>query len=192
MHINLINHIRKYVPLEDDDINSINDHFKHKTLKNKDYLLQSGQICKSFYFVDKGCLRMFFYNSKGIEQTVQFAIEDWWITDYFSLFDQTKSEYNIQATENSGILCIDYNDYNNLLREAPVLESYFRIMAQRALASSQWRLRLIFELSKEEMYLQFSSSFPQFVQRVPQYMLASYLGLTPEYLSEIRKRISQA
>jgi hypothetical protein len=132
---------------------------------------------------------MFFNTGKGTEQTVQFAIENWWITDYFSFFDGVKSPYSIQAIGATDVLIISITGYSRLLNEAPSLERYFRIMAQRAMAASQFRLKLIFELSKKDMFLHFNSLFPEFVQRVPQYMLASFLGLTPEYLSEIRKKI---
>lgn len=188
MHSNLIRHINRYISLEDNDVDVINKYFKSQLLKNKDMLLFEGQICKSYYFVDTGCLRMYFNNNKGIEQITQFALENWWITDYFSFIDQKPAEYNIQAIEKTRISSIDYLSYNKLLNEVPVLESYFRIIAQRGLAASQTRMKLIFDLSKEDMYLHFSKSFPEFIRRIPQYMLASFLGITPEYLSEIRKR----
>lgn len=188
MHSNLIQHISRYIQLEQSDVDAINTYFRSQVFKNKDMLLYEGQICRSYYFVDTGCLRMYFNNDKGSEQITQFALENWWITDYFSFIDQKPAEYNIQAIEKTKISYIDYLSYNKLLDEAPVLNRYFRIIAQRALAASQTRMRLIFELSKEDMYLHFSKSFPQFIQRIPQYMLASFLGITPEYLSEIRKR----
>lgn len=188
MYTNLIHHIGQYVELDEGTVGSICDSFEPLSLKNKDYLVREGEVCKQYYFVVKGGLRMFFYTDKGAEQIIQFAIENWWMTDYFSFLDQTSSEYTIQAFENSVVLAIDRQVYDKLLGQAPVLERYFRTMAQRALAASQSRLRLMFNLSKEDMYLHFCSSFPQFTQRIPQYMLASFLGLTPEYLSELRKK----
>lgn len=131
---------------------------------------------------------MFYNNDKGFEQIIQFAIEGWWLTDYFSIDSQQASEYNTQAIEASEILSIDKASFDKLTEKAPLLERYFRVMAQRGLAASQFRLKQIFSLSKEEMYLHFNSLFPYFIQRVPQYMLASYLGITPEYLSEIKKK----
>lgn len=190
MFPNLINHIRNYIPLEEDDIQIIYKYFKRLDLKNKEYLLEEGQVCKSYFFIEKGCTRMFFYTDKGAEQITQFALENWWITDYFSFADQKASEYNIQAIEKSEVLAIDYQSFEKLLTELPIMERYFRIIMQRGLAASQLRFRLNYNLSKEELYLHFSSSFPEFMQRIPQYMLASYLGLTPEYLSEIRKKKS--
>ncbi len=190
MHTALINHIERYVELDEKSIQSICEYFKPLSLKNREYLLKEGQICKGHYFVEGGCLRMFYNNDKGLEQIIQFAIEDWWLSDYFSITSQQPSEYNIQAIEASKVLFIDYLSLDKLTEEIPVLERYFRLMAQRGLAASQFRLKLIFALSKEEMFLHFNSHFPSFIQRIPQYMIASYLGITPEYLSEIRKKNS--
>lgn len=189
MYKNLIDHIEKYVRLKDTEAETVCDCFGSFSLNNKAFLLNEGEVCKSYYFTAKGCLRMFFYNDKGMEQTVQFALENWWLTDLFSFMDQIPSSYSVQAIEKSEILAVDAANYNRLQEEVPVLERYFRIMSQRALAAYQFRMKLIYSLSKEDMYRHFASSFPQFVQRIPQYMLASYLGLTPEYLSELRKKV---
>lgn len=188
MHTALISHIKNYIQLEEKDIQAICTCFTPLSVDNKEYLLREGQTCRYHYFVKKGCLRMFYNNDKGLEQIIQFAIEGWWLTDYFSIDSQQASEYNIQAIECSQILSIDKRSFAQLTDEVPMLERYFRIMAQRALAPSQFRYKLIFSLSKEEIYLYFSSLYPEFIQRVPQYMLAAYLGITPEYLSEIKKK----
>jgi CRP-like cAMP-binding protein len=140
------------------------------------------------YFVDKGCVMMYYINSKSASQIVQFAIEGWWITDYSSFINSSLSEYYIQTIEKSSIISIEFSQLESLLKEIPQLEKYFRIIAQRALAASQVRAKYLYEMSKEEFYVHFCTSFPEFVQRVPQYMIASYLGLTPEYVSEIRKK----
>lgn len=188
MHTKLINHIRKYIDLTESDKELILKYFNLIKLKKKDYLLSQGQVCRHYYFVEEGCLRMYFLRENGAEQITQFAIEDWWITDYAGLMNQYPSDYYIQAVEDSEVLSIDCLNYEKLLSEVPVLERYFRIMSQRALAASQFRLKLIFDMSKEGMYLHFKTAFPGFVQRIPQYMLASFLGLTPEYLSELRRK----
>lgn len=184
-----ISHIQKYVRLNEQEIQVVESYVHPITLKKKEFLLKEGQVCRFNYFVESGCLRMFYNNDKMLEQTMQFAIETWWMSDYFSFSRQKPSEYFIQAVEKSLVLGIDFQVQEKLFAEVPQMERYFRIMMQRALAASQLRVKLIYQLSKEEMYKHFSKSFPQFLQRVPQYMLASYLGLTPEYLSELRKRI---
>jgi CRP-like cAMP-binding protein len=131
---------------------------------------------------------MFFINDKTVEQITQFALDGWWISDFFSFTDRKPSEYCIQAIEKSEIVSIDSLLLDELLSELPQLERYFRVVMQRALAASQLRIKYMFEMTKEEFYQHFSNSFPEFVQRVPQYMVASYLGLTPEYVSELRKK----
>lgn len=151
--------------------------------------MTQGQPCRELYFVEKGCLRMYYITRKSTEQITQFAIDGWWIADYFSFMDKTTSEYYIQCIEKSKVISIDVNQLDQLLKELPQLERYFRIIMQRTVAANQHRSKLMSEMSKEEFYYHFCSSFPEFIQRVPQYMVASYLGLTPEYVSELRKKL---
>jgi CRP-like cAMP-binding protein len=188
MYSDFIDHIRKYVELDAAAVEVLNTYVKTIKLKKKEFLLKEGQICRSLYFVEKGCLRMFFVNDKMSEQITQFALENWWISDFFSFVDNKPSGYYIQAVENSDILSIDVQSYEAMLKDVPQMERYLRIIMQRALAASQLRVKYMYELSKEEFYIHFCESFPEFVQRVPQYMIASYLGLTPEYVSELRKK----
>ena len=183
-----IAHIRRYVELSEQDVETIESYVYPLELKKREFLVTEGQVCKYNYFVEKGCLRMFYINEKMTEITVQFALETWWLSDYFSFARQMPSEYSIQAVEKSLAIAIDYSEQDKLFAEVPQLERYLRIMMQRALAASQLRIKLIYQLSKEEMYRHFNASFPAFFQRVPQYMIASYLGITPEYLSELRKK----
>jgi cAMP-binding proteins - catabolite gene activator and regulatory subunit of cAMP-dependent protein kinases len=188
MYPNLIQHIRKYVELDETDVLVLIKYVKPVSLKKKEFLLKEGQVCRSLYFVEKGCLRMFFINEKTVEQITQFALDNWWMSDYFSFMDNKPSDYYIQTVEKSEVLTIDAFSFEELLRELPQMERYFRIIMQRALAASQLRVKYMYELTKEEFYLHFCTSFPEFIQRIPQYMIASYLGLTPEYVSELRKR----
>ena len=188
MYPNFINHIRKYVELDDASITRLDHCIIPLKLKRKEFLLKEGQICRSIYFVEKGCLRMYFIDNKQNEQIIQFALEHWWIADHFSFIDDKPSPYFIQTVEKSEILAINASSFETLLQELPQMERYFRIVMQRALAASQLRQKYLYEMSKEEFYQHFNSSFPEFVQRVPQYMIASYLGLTPQYVSELRKK----
>ncbi len=185
---NFLQHIKKIVPLDDEETKVLTSYIRIIDVKKKALLLEEGQICKSNYFVEKGCLRMFFINEKGTEQITHFALENWWIADYMSFSTQTKSQFFIQAIEQSEIIAIDFHRQEALFIALPKLERYFRIMLQRAYAASQMRVKFFHDYSKEESYRHFISLFPQFAQRIPQYMLASYLGLTPEYLSELRKK----
>lgn len=132
---------------------------------------------------------MFYLTEKGTEQITHFALENWWLADYMSLSTQKPSSFYIQAIEASAIVSLDYRIQEELFSKLPQLERYFRIMMQRVYAAAQMRVKYLHDFSKEENYRQFITLFPAFAQRIPQYMLASYLGLTPEYLSEIRKRM---
>ncbi|MGZ2369496.1 Crp/Fnr family transcriptional regulator [Ancylomarina sp. YFZ004] len=188
MHSTLIEHIKKFVDLDENEERILISYTKSHSFRKKENLLSNGQVCRSLYFVEKGCLRMFYINSKSTEQITQFALDGWWLTDFFSFMDNKPSEYYIQTIEPSKVISIDIQVFDNLLKELPQLERYFRIIMQKNLAASQLRTKYLYEMSKEEFYHHFSTSFPEFVQRVPQYMVASYLGLTPEYVSELRKK----
>ncbi|MNK25317.1 Cyclic nucleotide-binding domain protein [compost metagenome] len=183
------NHLEKFIKINDENFEEILSYFEVRTFAKKANLLEEGQICKSNYFVLKGILRKFFINEKGTEQTTEFAIETWWMTDNISYEHKLPSEFYIQTVEKSEILVISNDAQEKLLEKFPVMEKYFRIIYQRAYASSQNRVKYIFSLSKEAFYFSLMKKQPAFVQRVPQYLIASFLGFTPEYLSEIRKRI---
>lgn len=184
----LLNHIKKFTTLTKDEAGLIEQTFRALRVKKKTILLREGDPCRSLYFTAKGCLRMYFINNKGTEQITQFAIENWWLADQFSFERQEPAHFFIQAIEDCELLCLDHSAYDGLLQNIPALEHYFRIIYQRVHAAAQQRTRYESDYSREEMYLFFTKAFPEFVQRIPQYMLASYLGFTPEYLSEIRKK----
>jgi CRP/FNR family transcriptional regulator len=188
MQKNIIQHIRKFVDLSESDVEVFNKYIETHHLKKKDFLIHESRVCNHLYFVERGCLRMYFINKKGTEQITQFALDGWWISDYLSFMNYSPSDYYIQTIEESRIVSIDNQNLDKLLIELPVLERYFRIILQKAFAGAQLRSKLLYEMSKEEFYIHFSTSFPEFMRRVPQYMIASYLGLTPEYLSELRKK----
>lgn len=181
-------HINKFVPVNDDEMAEIFGYFKHQTVKKKENILTEGQVCKATYFVTKGILRKYFINEKGVEQTTEFAFENWWMTDTFSFISQTPTEFYIQAVENTEVLTLPRDAHDKLLDAHPAMEKYFRCVYQRAYAATQKRLKFRHEHSSEELYHFFRKSQPEFLQRVPQYLIASYLGFTPEYLSEIRKK----
>ncbi len=184
-------HLEKFIKVNDDDFSAILDYFQIINVKKKENLLVEGEICKSHFFVLTGCLRKFFVNEKGNEQTTEFAIETWWLTDNLAYEHQLPTEFYIQAVEKSELLVINYEAQKKLLERFPEMEKYFRFIYQRAFAAAQMRIKYLFSYSKEEFYHQLVKKHPEFVQRIPQYLIASFLGFTPEYLSEIRtKRIS--
>lgn len=181
-------HINKFIQLPDEDFDGILKYFNTKLVSKKENLLEEGQICRHHYFVLEGMLRKYFVNEKGTEQTTEFAIETWWITDNIAYEHGMPTEFYIQAVEKSEILYITRQNQEKLLEEFPLIERYFRFVYQRAYAAAQMRVKYLFSLSKEDFYYELVRKHPEFVQRVPQYLIASFLGFTPEYLSEIRKK----
>jgi Cyclic nucleotide-binding domain. len=170
------------------DYEALEKYFVLVSLRKKQNLLVEGKICPANYFVTQGCLRMFFVNEKGVEQTTQFALEHWWLADYTSLLSQKPSGFHIQAIEPTEVLALPYAVQEQLLQAHPYMERYFRLVHQRAHAAMQFRIKTLYGQSREENYHLFINAYPEFVQRIPQYLLASYLGFTPEYLSKLRAR----
>ena len=187
MH-SIITHIRKFVSLSDEQAEALLKFVLPLSVKKKETLLREGDLCRQMIFVESGCLRMFYINEKGSEHVTQFAIEGWWLSDFMSYDKQKPSEFNIQSVEASELWIVTHDTQDALIKELPQMERYFRLILQKAYAAAQMRVKFFHEMNREEAYRQFSRAFPGFVQRVPQYMLASYLGLTPEYLSELRKK----
>lgn len=182
----LITHIRKSIDLNDSEAEIVLSYFDHQTIKKKTLLLEEGQICNKQYFIIKGCLRSYIINNKGNEQTLQFGIESWWITDYMSFQSQNTSHFFIQAIENSDVISINKTELEELLARLPKLERYFKLILQKSFGAAQLRIKYLFTMTAEERFHHFRDSFPEFVQRVPQYMLASYLDFSPEFMSKIR------
>ncbi len=160
-----------------------------KFLKGQ-YILQGGDICKYINFVISGSLKSFYRDIEGHEHILAFAIEDWWIGDLGSFTTQKPADYTVQCIENCELAQLSYEDLQFLYKEIPKMERFFRILTQKAYVYFQRRIIDNLSLTAKEKYLNFVKQYPQFEQRVPQYMMASYLGFTPEFLSKIRKEIS--
>jgi len=188
MYSALYNHINRFIDLSTDEKEILASLLKSFSFKKKAFLLEQGQICKANYFVVKGCLRLYFIDIKGAEQTTQFAIENWWITDLTSFLFQKPSEFYIQAAENTEVIAIEQHHYEEMFDKLPKIERYFRLILQKNHQASQRRIMFLYSFTAEERYHHFNGLFPGFVQRIPQYMLASYLGFTPEFLSKIRAK----
>lgn len=188
MYTALLNHIRRYVGLTDDEAALVCSKLKLTSIRKKEFLLSAGKVCRANYFISQGLLRLYFVNKKEQEQITQFGLEGWWITDYDSLDSGKSSHFYIQAVEDAEVIAWSKETQEELIQTIPQLERYFRLILQRAYAASQRRIEYIYSYTDEERYRQFSNLFPDFLQRVPQYMLASYLGFTPQFLSKIRAK----
>jgi len=182
----LFAHMERFIRLGPQDRDLLAGLLRQKEVEKKTFLLKEGRPCNHNIFVLRGCLRMYYINDKGVEQIVQFGIDNWWITDYSSYNSGGSSQFFIQSVEASELVFWDRDKEAQLYAQVPQLERYFRLLLQRIAAAAQLRTRYMTDFSGEERYRHFAGSFPDFVQRVPQYMLASYLGFTPEFLSKIR------
>ncbi|MBB6499084.1 Crp/Fnr family transcriptional regulator [Pedobacter cryoconitis] len=188
MYEDLLNHIEKYIRLNDAERQLLVSVMRYEKVPKKGFLLKSGKVCSSRFFVLSGCLRQYIIKENEVEQIIQFGLPGWWICDHHSFENNQPSEYCVQATEVSEVAILDAAIQEDLFSKIPSLERYFRLIFQRAYDASLTRIGLEYCMSGEERYHQFAKNFPDFVQRVPQYMLASFLGLTPEFISIIRAK----
>ncbi|MEM8522593.1 Crp/Fnr family transcriptional regulator [Flavobacterium sp. PL12] len=164
--------------------------FIPKKLRKKQTLLQEGDICIHNAFVEKGIMRSFFTDEKGNEHIVQFAIEGWWITDLSSFLTKSNSIYTIEALEDCELLLLTMEARENLIDIIPMFERYQRLLLQNAYIANQARINSALTETAEEKYIKVGLAYPGIIKRVPQHMIASYLGLKPETLSRVRKQIS--
>ncbi|MCO4294680.1 Crp/Fnr family transcriptional regulator [Solitalea sp. MAHUQ-68] len=188
IYSSFLDHLSRFVSLNAVEKERILEVFAFRKVKKKENLLTEGQVCSYNYFVVKGCLRVYLITNTGLEQITQFGIENWWMTDFDSFENQTPSQFFIQAIEESEVIVIEKNSLESLYIEVPKIERYFRIILQKNFVAAQRRILWIHTISSEQRYRNFVELFPSFVQRIPQYMLASYLGITPEFLSKIRAK----
>lgn len=184
----LIQHIQKITNSAELDEEQVLSFFETRSFRKKEILQQEDKLCTSYFFVVKGFLRLFFTDDTGMDQTLQFALENWWMTDLDAFRTGRRSAYTIQALEATEVLAINPANYAQLPEQIPVMEKYFRLVYERAYAASLLRVRMISRMPKNEFYEVFESKYPELIQRVPQKVLASFLGFTPEYLSELRKK----
>lgn len=177
----------RYLEFSDDEIDYFYNILTPKTFEKKEYLLNEGEVCRNNFFIMKGIVRSFYINSKSEEKIVQFGIENWWITNTESFIKETPSLLYMQAIENTTVLILDKTNLEGLYTSIPKFESLFRIIAENTLIAIRRRSEFYMKNDSKERYNLFVNSFPDFAQRVPQYMIASYLDVTPEYLSTLRK-----
>jgi len=161
---------------------------KHKVLEKNKMLLETGETCRNLYFVDRGCLRVFNRDKEGLEHNVLFCPENWWATDITSFSGQVPAYYSIAALETTELFYFSYQSLEQLYIDMPKLERFFRILAQNGFSLYQRRVNSIISRSAEERYIQFQQLYPKLEQRIAQKHIASYLGITPVFLSMIRKR----
>jgi CRP-like cAMP-binding protein len=162
-----------------------------KKLRRKQYLLQEEDVCRFIAFVERGALRAYTVDEKGVEHIIQFAVEGWTISDLYSFLTGEPATYNIDALEDSELVLISKPAHEELLKCLPKYETYIRLQLTGAYIAMQRRLTSIISLPLEDRYASFTELYPAIVQRVPQHMIASYMGLTPETLSRVRRKLTQ-
>ncbi|MEO6869694.1 MAG: Crp/Fnr family transcriptional regulator [Ginsengibacter sp.] len=163
--------------------------FRLKRLQKRMFLLQEGNICRFENYVVEGCLHSYTMDSEGNNHTLHFAIDDWWITDFESFQRDTPASRNIVALEDTVLLQIKKADLEDLYRNVPVLNNFFRILLENGTIAQDRRVINNISMKGSERYEWFLKTYPIFSQRIPQKYIASYLGITPEFLSNIRKEM---
>ena len=184
----IINNISKYIDLTKEEKNHFTSLLTFRKIKRNQFLLQRGEVARYDCFVKKGCLRSAYIDKNGEEYILQFAIEDWWITDFESFINETPAKLEIMALEDTELLQIDKQSLDELFNNYLKFEHFYRLMNERHFISIYQHLISFFSESAEDRYLNFVQEYPQFLNRIPQYEIASYLGITPEYLSKIRRK----
>jgi CRP-like cAMP-binding protein len=184
-----LDYIKQYIELTPEEESLLLSRIRIKKYLKNQFVVQNGDVCRYENFVLSGCLKTFYIDNEGQEHIVMFAIENWWTADLGSFITQSPADLNVQCLENSELVQVHYNDLQQLYIDIPKLERFFRIIIQKAFVSAQKRIINNFSLPAMDRYLQFREQYPQIEQRVPQYMIASYLGITKEFLSKIRSQL---
>lgn len=183
--------IFKELELTSQEIQYLKDSFTKETFKKGSIILQNGDKVKEQYYVLKGCLRTFFIDENGKEHTIQFAINDWWISDYIGYFSETNSVLTIECIEDAVLLKVAKENVEKTYNQIPKIERFFRKKMERSFVSFQKRILANLSQSAKERYQSFIRTYPNIEKHVKNYHIASYLGITTESLSRIRKEIVQ-
>lgn len=188
----LIAYFEKLLPLVEAEKAVLAEVFKERKVRRRQFILQEGDVCSHNTFVVEGCFRMYLVDPNGKEHNLQFAIENWWIGDIGSFHSERPSRLAIEALEHSVILQITKQDQLRLFVEYPKFNRLFRVLTENALVSAQRRILQNISSTAEERYLDFVGRYPDFFNRISNVQIASYLGVTPEFLSTIRKRLAKS
>lgn len=182
----LLVYFNNIIPLNERERQLVSDSFQPRLYRRKQYVLQEGDICRFFSFVVRGCLRSYAIDEKGNTHILQFATENWWITDMGSFYEKKESKLNIDALEDTMVLQISFDNLTGLYNHAPKFNRIFRVLIENSHVALQKRLMQTISSSAEERYLSFLETYPHLSNRLPQTQIAAYLGITPEFLSRIR------
>lgn len=187
----ILENVRKHIALRAKEEKYFLSLLETAEINRRDFLLRQGEICHYSTFVTDGALKSFTTDKDGNEHILSFAVRDWWIADMYSFVSRKPAVLNIQAVADSRVLLLSYENRERLFEEVPAFERMFRMLVENALVASQQRVIDNLSLTAEARYLNFISKYPFIPQCVPQHNIASYLGITPEFLSKIRARLSK-
>jgi CRP-like cAMP-binding protein len=188
MHSLILANVAKHIALTDKEKTSFTGRLKHISVAKKEILLKEGEVCRNIYFVNSGALRAYHTDRQDRETTIMFGVADWWITDMYSFLNQVPAIMHLDGLENSEVLELSKENMDSLYADVPKFERFFRILIQNAYVREQVRVIQNLSMTAEERYEIFLKKYPQVVQRVTLKQIASYLGITPEFLSTIRAR----
>ncbi|KQT23277.1 Crp/Fnr family transcriptional regulator [Chryseobacterium sp. Leaf405] len=188
---NINNYLAKVLDVPLEKVNMCSVHYEVKKIQKNQFLLQYGEVCRYIYFVEKGLLKMYSIDKNGKEHIIQFAPESWLTSDRSSLYFNEKSIYYIEAVEDSEVLLLHPDFINNLIGEFPNSLEKSDILLQKHIKNLQDRINSLLGETAEERYMKFIKMYPDLLLRVPQWMIASYLGITPESLSRVRKELAR-
>ena len=184
----ILKNIAKHITLKEKEITYFCSLLESKTIASKEFLLKENQPCHYLNFVNSGTLRAYFLNKDGKESTIMFAMPDWWVTDMYCFVKAQPAMLNIVALEESEILQLSKPDFELLVKDVPKFEHFFRVIFQNAYIREQLRTIQNLSLTAAERYENFIIKYPAVLRQVPQKQIASYLGITPEFLSTIRSK----
>jgi CRP-like cAMP-binding protein len=186
----ILQNVSKHIHLDNAETDFFISLLQHKILKRKDYLLKEGEHCKTENFILKGCLRTYTIDDKGFEHILMFGIEDWWVGDLYSFLTKTPATYYIDALEDTEILQILKENLDKLYERVPKFERFFRLIIQNAFIALQRRINQNLSFTAEEKYLDFIKRYPELEQRISQKQVSAYLGITPVFLSMLRRKLA--
>ncbi len=182
-------YIARCIMLSEADYAYFHSQLSVKNYKKKSRLLSAGEVCTFEGFINKGCCRVYYLNANGNEVDLYFGIEEWWVSDLASFSQQKPSNLFIETLEDTELIFISYEAKERLFKKIPSFDRMFRLMVQRTHETLMKRLLSTYSEPAEERYLAFVNRYPAIVQRVPQHLIAAYLGITPEFLSKIRSKL---
>ncbi|WP_191967987.1 Crp/Fnr family transcriptional regulator [Rhizosphaericola mali] len=181
------NYLKSQVDISDAELAEILQLSINKTIKKSQSILHDGETWRFMCFITKGCCRLYRFDEKGMDHTVRFGIENWWMTDQQSYNLNIPSEYNIEAITQSSLLLWRKEDWENLIEKIPALKQFYTVLSARAYEAGLQRIFSLISKTAEERYSEFQINYPTIFNKVPLYMVASYLGISRETLSRIRK-----